>query len=113
MNNLVSVTQLNSTNQDKVVRNFAQFYISLYRADSLEIISAFVPAGYLSDINAVITRNLYLTKDELLNLSLSVSHDDYLKVIERLDQKFHETGTPEMPWRNWLISHHEQLVSES
>ncbi|GEL14779.1 hypothetical protein [Pediococcus cellicola] len=113
MSNLVSITQLDSANQAKAVRTFAKFYIRLYKAESLEIISSFVPAGYLSDINAVIKRNLYLTKEELLDLSLSISTGEYLQVMQRLDQKYNATGTPETPWRSWLVTHHKQLVSES
>lgn len=113
MSNLVSITQLDSDNQAKAVRSFAQFYIRLYKAESLEIISSFVPAGYLSDINAFIARNRYLTHANLLDLSLATSSNDYIRVMEHLDQKYNLTGTPEIPWDTWFISHHKQLVSES
>lgn len=113
MSNLVSITQLDSDTQAKAVRSFAQFYICLYKAGNLEIVSSFVPAGYLSDINAFIARNRYLTHANLLDLSLATSSKDYLQVIEHLNQKFNLTGTPEIPWHTWFVSLHKQLVIES
>ncbi|WPC17314.1 hypothetical protein N6G96_03475 [Pediococcus inopinatus] len=113
MGNSVSITELSAPNQLKAVNAFAKFYIQLYKTESLEIISSYVPAGYLSDINAFITRNRYLTKEGLLAISVEASRTDYVQVIAHLDQSFTSNGVPETPWHDWLNAHHKQLVKES
>ncbi|AMV61105.1 hypothetical protein [Pediococcus damnosus] len=113
MSNSVSITELTAPNQLKAVTTFAKFYIKLYKSENLEIISSYVPAGYLSDINAFIARNRYLTKEELLSISIEASRADYIQVIAHLGQSFTPNGAPEISWNDWEISHHKHLVVES
>jgi len=105
----LSITQLNDSLQHKAVEDFAKFYQQLFDANNLELMSNYDVVNYMTDINEHLTLGRYMTKAERLTDSLNFSYQAYLSLIDRLDQKYFESGNPALSWDEWYASHFAQL----
>lgn len=105
----LSITQLNDRLQRKAVEEFVKFYLPLFDANNLEIMSDYPVANYMTDINEHLNYGRYMTKDQRINDSLDFSYNDYLNLIDHLDQQYYESGQPAVAWTEWYATHFLQI----
>ncbi|BDZ30336.1 hypothetical protein RA086_04015 [Lactiplantibacillus sp. WILCCON 0030] len=105
----LSITQLNDSLQHKAVEDFAKFYQRLYDANNLELMSNYPVVNNMTDINEHLNLARFMTKAQRLKDSIDFSYQDYLHLIDNLDQKYFESGNPAMTWDEWYASHFAQL----
>lgn len=107
----LSITQLDDALQHKAVEDFAKFYVPLFDANNLEVMSNFDIAAYMTDINEHLTYGRYMTKAQRLSDTVSFSFTAYLNLIDRLDQKYYTSGNPAQPWDEWLATQFAQIAT--
>jgi len=105
----LSITELNDSLQHKAVESFAKFYQKLFDANNLELMSNYDVVNFMTDINDHLNLGRYMTTSERLTDSVNFSYQDYLSLIDRLDQKYFESGNPALSWDEWYASHFAQL----
>ncbi|WP_318766850.1 hypothetical protein [Lactiplantibacillus carotarum] len=105
----LSITQLNDSLQRKAVEDFAKFYIALFDANNLEIMSDYPVANYMTDINEHLTYGRFMTNRQRISDSVDFSLTDYLNLIAHLDQKYFESGNPAVAWNEWYATHFMQI----
>ncbi|KIS03333.1 hypothetical protein [Paucilactobacillus wasatchensis] len=108
---LVKINDLNSQLQQKAVRDFARFYIRLFKHENLEIVANATAGHFLVDINAVIDRNRNIDLVELLAKSSTLSFNQYVQVLKKIDQGYFETGNAEIPWDQWEKQQQSKLAT--
>jgi len=106
----LSITQLNDSLQHKAVESFAKFYQQLFDANNLELMSNYDVVNYMTDINEHLNLSRFMTKDQRLTDSVDFSYQDYLTLIDRLDQKYFESGNPAVSWDEWYAGHFAQVA---
>ncbi|MFC6180632.1 hypothetical protein [Lactiplantibacillus daowaiensis] len=106
----LSITQLNGSLQRKAVEDFAKFYQRLFDANNLELMSNYDVVNFMTDINEHMNLSRFMTKAQRLTDSVDFSYQDYLNLIDRLDQKYFESGNPALDWDEWYASHFAQVA---
>ena len=94
----LSITQLDSSLQHKAVEDFAAFYLPLFDANNLEMMSNYDVASYM-------------TKAQRLSDTVSFSFTAYVNLIDRLDQQYFTSGNPALPWNEWLAAKFAQTAT--
>ena len=107
----LSITQLNDSLQHKAVEDFATFYIPLFDANNLEMMSNYDVAPYMTDINAQLTYGRFMTNAQRISDSMNTSFADYVSLIAQLDQKYFSSGNAALPWQEWYATHFAQLAT--
>jgi len=105
----LSITQLNDSLQHKAVEAFAAFYQRLFDANNLELMSNYPVVNYMTDINEHLNLSRFMTKDQRITDSVDFSYQDYLNLIDKLDQPYFESGNPAQTWDEWYASHFAQV----
>lgn len=105
----LSITQLSDSLQHKAVEAFAKFYQHLFDANNLELMSDYDVVNYMTDINEHLNLSRFMTKEQRITDSVDFSYQDYLQLIDRLDQKYFESGNPAQSWPEWYASHFAQV----
>jgi hypothetical protein len=105
----LSITQLNDSLQHKAVEAFAAFYQRLFDANNLELMSNYPVVNYMTDINEHLNLSRFMTKDQRISDSVDFSYQDYLSLIDKLDQPYFESGNPAQTWDEWYASHFAQV----
>ncbi|WP_461239944.1 hypothetical protein [Paucilactobacillus sp. N302-9] len=109
-NQLLTIDQLDQENQKKAILGFIDFYVQLFKRSDLEIMTNFKVGNLVSDINDVLERNRYLSGPLLVQVSIHQSYQEYFEILQHLNQKFYETGNPEIDWSTWEQQQHDQLA---
>ncbi|KZU61695.1 hypothetical protein Nizo2814_2062 [Lactiplantibacillus plantarum] len=107
----LSITQLDSSLQHKAVEDFAAFYLPLFDANNLEMMSNYDVASYMTDINEHLTYGRYMTKAQRLSDTVSFSFTAYVNLIDRLDQQYFTSGNRALPWNEWLAAKFAQTAT--
>lgn len=105
----LSITQLDESLQHKAVKDFAKFYLPLFDANNLEIMSNYDVASFMTDINEQLNYGRFMTKEQRLTDSINFSFADYLHLIDKLDQKYFESGNPALAWNEWYATHFAKI----
>lgn len=108
---LIKIDELGKDLQQKAVRDFAKFYIRLFKHENLEIIANATSGQFLIDINDLIDRNRHIDLELLLDKSSTISFVQYMKVLEKIDQKYFTTGNVQIPWNEWEAQQQSQLAT--
>ncbi|WP_137597255.1 hypothetical protein [Paucilactobacillus kaifaensis] len=108
---LVKIDELDEELQHKAVRDFAKFYIKLFKHENLEIIANATNGHFLIDINDLIDRNRHIDLELLVEKSSTVSFTQYIKVLEKIDQNYFVTGNAQIPWNEWETKQQEHLAT--
>lgn len=106
----LSITQLDRSFQHKAVEDFAAFYLQLFDANNLEVMSNYDVATYMTDINEHLTYGRYMTKAQRLNDTVNFSFTAYINLIDRLDQKYFTSGNSALPCNEWLAAQFAQIA---
>jgi len=107
----LSITQLNDSLQHKAVEDFATFYLPLFDANNLEMMSSYDVVPYMTDINAQLTYGRFMPTAQRISDTVNTSFTDYVSLIEQLDQKYFTSGNPALPWQDWYAAHFAQLAT--
>ena len=107
----LSITQLDNSLQHKAVKDFAEFYLPLFDANNLEVMSNYDVATYMTDINEHLTYGRYMTKAQRLSDTVDFSFTAYIHLIAHLDQKYFTSGNPTLPWNEWLAAKFAQIAT--
>ncbi|CAM3175279.1 hypothetical protein [Lactiplantibacillus plajomi] len=105
----LSITELDDNLQRKAVEEFAAFYLPLFDANNLELMSNYDVANYMTDINEHLTYGRYMTTQQRLDDSVQFSYGDYVNLIDHLDQKYFESGRPALAWNEWYATNFMQI----
>ncbi|HAT54895.1 MAG TPA: hypothetical protein DCW31_06605 [Lactobacillus sp.] len=100
--NLVTVDELDESAQTTALTDFANFYITLWRRNNLELVTQYDQQhGYIQDINRELATNRSFTPDRERDTSITFNKKDYMALIDEIGVKFHNTGNPETDWKTW------------
>ncbi|BAP85056.1 hypothetical protein LOOC260_104930 [Paucilactobacillus hokkaidonensis JCM 18461] len=109
-NELVKIDDLSLPLQQKAVQEFAKFYIRLFKHENLEIV-ANISSNFVVDINDVINRNRHLNTEDLIERSSAASFKQYLKILEKIDQSYYDTGNVQISWSDWEAEQQNKLAT--
>ncbi|MCF6164539.1 MULTISPECIES: hypothetical protein [Furfurilactobacillus] len=108
--NLVPVDELDESAQTTALTDFANFYITLWRRNNLELITQYDQQhGYIQDINRELATNRSFTPERERDTSIQFSKNDYIRLLDEIGVKFHSTGNPETDWSTWYDQHFAAL----
>lgn len=106
-------SELSGDAKENALRSFIGFYVSQYKAGSLEILSSKVSNEVMSSINEILNQNSFMGHDELVNESLRLCKPYYEAILNKLtDTKFDDDGEPVVAWSDAWEDQEEQLPTE-
>lgn len=90
-------TQLCDDSKDRALKDFMNFYLSLYLNNNLEFI-AMNDNGYLVDINNYIFDNISFPRKMLLDKTIENRKLSLEAIIKKINQSYDENGNVNVPW---------------
>ncbi|WP_283583208.1 hypothetical protein [Limosilactobacillus difficilis] len=108
----LSFADLSEEAQKTALDSFADFYVAGFKADDLEIINMNANDEDMAMINHLIGENKFMTNDNLKEVSLARTKQNYLNVIKSLDMTYTQDGQPSESWVKWTREHRKSEPSE-
>lgn len=108
---LITVSELDETARTTALTGFANFYITLWQNNNLELLSEYDrQEGFIQNINRELAANRFFTPEEELSASVAFNQTDYAHLIDEIDMHFHLTGNPETNWATWYDNQFASLA---
>ncbi|WP_057770460.1 hypothetical protein [Lactobacillus selangorensis] len=101
----VSFDQLDDAAQQKVVSDFAKFYVPHFKAKNLDILTQDDHNGDVVDINSYLNNNATFSPEELLDGVITNRAGSFKRLLTYItDQQYAQDGSSvATPWEEWYL----------